>query len=277
MRIDAHQHFWQLGRFEYPWMPPEPSALRQDFLPERLERILKRNRFEGSVAVQATHSPGETRWLLDLAEANAFVRGVVGWVDLTDPRLGDTLDELQRRPRFKGVRHQVHDEPDDNWLLRADVLAGLGELARRGLPYDLLLRPQHLPCAPRVAERVPELRMVIDHIAKPAITAGLMEPWARDMETASKLPQVYCKLSGMITEADPKRWKADDLRPYVAHVMSLFGPDRLMFGSDWPVCTLAGTWKETLAAFTQSIGAQGMEAREKMLGETAQKFYRIEL
>jgi L-fuconolactonase len=275
MRIDAHQHFWQPGRFEYPWMPPEPSVLRQDFLPERLERILTRNRFEGSVAVQASHSLGETRWLLDLAEANEFVKGVVGWVDLTDRRLGDTLDELQRRPKFKGVRHQVHDEPDDDWLLRAGVLAGLGELARRGLPYDLLLRPQHLSCVPKIAERVPELRMVIDHIAKPLIATHVMEPWARDMETASKLPQVYCKLSGMITEADPKGWKADDLRPYVSHVMSLFGPDRLMFGSDWPVCTLAGTWKETLAAFTQSIGAQAMEAREKMLGETAASFYRL--
>src|SRR6266568_9157960 len=212
-------------------MPPEPSVLRQSFLPDLLRRILERNRFEGSVLVQANTLLAETHWLLDLAEANEFVRAVVGWVDLTDPQLGRVLDELQKRPKFKGVRHPVQDEADDNWLLRAGVLAGLAELARRGLPYDLLLRPRHLPLVPRVAERVPELRMVIDHIAKPPIAAQSMTPWARDIEAAAALPQVYCKLSGMITEADPKGWKAEHLRPYVTHVMRIFGPDRLMFGS----------------------------------------------
>jgi L-fuconolactonase len=261
-----------MGYLEYPWIP---STLRQDFLPDLLEPILVRNRFEGSVVVQAATLLDETRWLLELAEASEFIRGVVAWVDLTDPGLGGVLDELQRHPKFKGVRHPVHDEADEGWLLRPDVLAGLAELARRGLPYDLLLRPQHLPHVPRIADKVPELRMVIDHIAKPLIAAQVMEPWARDTEAAAKLPQVYCKLSGMITEADPKSWKAEHLRPYVSHVMRVFGPDRLMFGSDWPVCTLAGTWKETLAAFTQSIGAQPVEVREKLLGETAQKFYRI--
>lgn len=276
MRIDAHQHFWDLDRFEYAWMPPAPSVLRQTFLPDRLARILTRNRFEGSVLVQANTRLAETRWLLDLSEANEFIRAVVGWVDLTEPRLGDTLDELQRRPKFKGVRHPVHDEPDENWLLRPDVLRGLEELARRGLPYDLLLRPPHLPQIPRIAERAPDLRMVIDHIAKPRIAARVLEPWARDLEEAARLPQVYCKLSGMITEADPLSWKPDHLRPYVDHVMRIFGPDRLMFGSDWPVCMLAGTWKEALSAFTQCIGAQPIEIREKLLGETARAFYRIE-
>jgi L-fuconolactonase len=276
MRIDAHQHFWDLDRFEYAWMPPAPSVLRQTFLPDRLARILARNRFEGSVLVQANTLLAETRWLLDLSEANEFIRAVVGWVDLTDPRLGEILDEFQNRPKFKGVRHPVHDEPDENWLLRPDVLAGLSELALRGLPYDLLLRPQHLPLVPHIAERVPDLRMVIDHIAKPPIAAQVFEPWARDMEVAAQLPQVYCKLSGMITEADPKSWKAEHLRPYVGHAMRIFGPDRLMFGSDWPVCMLVGTWKEALAAFTQSIGMQPIEVREKLLGETAQRFYRIE-
>jgi len=275
MRIDAHQHFWDLDRFDYAWMPPEPSVLRQSFLPDRLARILTRNRFEGSVLVQANTMLAETRWLLDLAEANELIRAVVGWVDLTDPHLGAVLDELQNRPKFKGARHPVQDEADDEWLLRADVLAGLAELARRGLPYDLLLRPQHLPLIPRIADRVPELRMVIDHIAKPPIAAQVMEPWARDIEEAAKLPQVYCKLSGMITEAERKSWKTEQLKPYVAHVMQIFGPDRLMFGSDWPVCMLAGTWKEAFAAFTQSIGPQPMETREKLLGGTARNFYGI--
>src|SRR5258708_9080204 len=171
MMIDAHQHFWDLSRFEYSWMPPEPSVLRQTFLPDRLARILARNRFEGSVLVQANTLLAETRWLLDLSEANEFIRAVVGWVDLTAPHLGAVLDELQKRPKFKGVRHPVHDEADDNWLLRPEVLRGLEELARRGLPYDLLLRPRHLPLIPRIAESVPELRMTIDHIPKPQIAA----------------------------------------------------------------------------------------------------------
>ena len=275
MRIDAHQHFWDISRFEYSWMPPEPSVLRQTFLPDRLERILTRNRFEGSVLVQANTILAETHWLLDMANANDFIRAVVGWVDLTDPLLGSVLDDLQKNPKFKGVRHPVQDEPDDRWLMRADVLAGLGELARRGLPYDLLIRPPHLPLVPVIAERVPDLRMVIDHIANPPITAQMLEPWNRDMAVAARLPQVYCKLSGMITEADPNSQMAEQLRPYVSHVMQVFGADRLMFGSDYPVCMLAGTWKEALAAFTQSIGAQPIEVREKLLGGTAQRFYGI--
>lgn len=276
MRIDSHQHFWDIDRFEYSWMPPEPSVLRQTFLPDRLARILTRNRFEGSVLVQANTLLAETRWLLDLAESNEFIRGVVGWVDLTDSKLGGVLDELQKRPKFKGVRHPVQDEPDDNWLVRPDVLSGLAELARRGLPYDLLLRPEHLKLVPRIAEHAPDLRMVIDHIAKPKIADQVMEPWARDMEAAAQLPQVYCKLSGMITEDDPKGWKPSHIQPFVSHVFRIFGPDRLMFGSDWPVCLSTGTWKEALAAFTQTIGAQRIEIREKLLGETAARFYGLQ-
>jgi len=157
------------------------------------------------------------------------------------------------------------------------VLGGLAELARRGLPYDLLLRPRHVGLVPRIAKRVPELRMVIDHLAKPPISAQVMEPWARDREEAAGFPQVYCKLSGMITEAGPKRWRSGALRPYVAYALRNFGPDRLMFGSDWPVCLAAENWKEALAAFTQAIRQQPIEAREKLLGETAASFYRIGL
>jgi len=273
MRIDAHQHFWDIHRLQYPWMHTGESPLRRNYLPPDLEPILKRNRFDGSVVVQANVVLEETHWLLELAGQHDFIRGVVGWVDLTDPRVGATLDELQRDRKFKGVRHLVHDEPDVNWLLREDVVRGLGELARRGIPYDLLLRPPHLPLVPRLCEGVPDLRMVIDHMAKPPIAAQRMDGWAADMESAAKIPQVWCKLSGMITEADPRGWKAEHLRPYVQHVVSLFGPDRLMFGSDWPVCTLAGTWKEVLAAFTQSIGPQPVGVREKLLGETAAAFY----
>lgn len=276
MRIDSHQHFWQLGRFAYPWMPPEPSPIRQDFLPDVLGPVLRDNRMDGCVTVQATTEAGEAEWLLELADANPFILGVVAWVDLTDPRAGERLDELQRHPKFKGVRHPVHDEPDDRWLLRPDVLRGLEEMARRGLPFDLLLRPQHLPLVPELAERVPGLPLVIDHIAKPPIARREMEPWAASLEQASRIPHLHVKLSGMITEADLAHWSPEDLRPYIHHVFHCFPPDRLMYGSDWPVCKLANaTWKSTLAAFTQACGAIPSPARAAILGETAAHFYKL--
>jgi L-fuconolactonase len=275
MRIDAHQHFWDLTRLDYPWMPRE-SVLRKNYLPKDLAPILESNRFDGTVVVQANVVIEETWWLLDLAARYELIRGVVVWVDLTDPQVGHTLDSCQRHPKFKGIRHLVHDEPDVQWLLRDDVIRGLRELARRNIPYDLLLRPPHLPFIPKLAERVPELRMVIDHIAKPLIASRQMQPWARDMETVSKIPGMHCKLSGMITEADHGKWQSDDLRPYVQHVLSLFPPERLIFGSDWPVCLLAGTWKQMFAAFTQACGPIPSEQREQILGGTAARFYSLE-
>jgi L-fuconolactonase len=276
MRIDAHQHFWDITRFQYPWMTPGESPLRRNFLPRDLQPILQRNRFEGTVVVQANGILDETRWLLVLASEHEFIRGVVGWVDLTDPRVGATLDELQLHAKFKGVRHMVQDEPDVNWLVREDVLRGLGELARRAIPYDLLLHPRHLKLIPLLAKTVPELRMVIDHIAKPPIASGRLDGWAEDIAIAAQFPQVFCKLSGMVTEGDPHNWKAEHLRPYVEHVLSVFDADRLMFGSDWPVCLVAAdTWKQVLAAFTQAIGPQSEETREKLLGGTAARFYSL--
>ena len=275
MRIDAHQHYWDITRLDYPWMPPGPSALRQNSLPAELEPILETHRFDGSVVVQANVVMEETWWLLDLAGRHESIRGVVAWLDLTDPMLGRTLDICQLHPKFKGVRHIVHDEPDLRWLLRGDVLYGLRELASRDIPYDLLIRPPHLPLIPELAARVPGLRMVIDHIAKPPIASHEMEPWARDMETVAQIPGMHCKLSGMITEADLTSWNAGDLRPYVRHVLNLFGPDLLMFGSDWPVCRLAGSWKSVLAAFTQACGPLPQNEREKILGDTAVRFYKL--
>jgi L-fuconolactonase len=273
MRIDAHQHFWDIGRLNYSWMPSEPSPLRRNYLPSDLKPILDTHRFDGSVVVQAHHSLNETRWLLQLARENDFVKGVVAWADLTDPDLGKTLDELQRDPYFKGVRHLVHDEPDPRWLLRPDVLAGLAELERRGIPYDLLLRPIHLPLVEVLAEKFPALRMVIDHIAKPSISTGEYDNWARMMEAVFQLTNVCCKLSGMITEANWQTWSASDLRPYVTFVLQGFGPGRVMYGSDWPVCLLAGTWKQVLAACTQAMGPQPVEVREQILGGAAAQFY----
>jgi len=275
MRIDAHQHFWDIGKLNYPWMPPGESILRRNYLPEDLAPVLQQHRFDGTVLVQANIVMEETWWLLDLASQNELILGVVAWVDLTDERLGETLDRCQRHPKFKGVRHIVHDEPDVRWLLRPDVIRGLRELARRGIPYDLLLRPPHLPLIPELADKTPGLRMVVDHIAKPLIASHEREHWARDIETVAKIPGMHCKLSGMITEADHAHWTAEDLRPYVQHVLSVFEPERLMFGSDWPVCKLAGSWKQVLAAFTQACGPLPQTQRNKILGETAAAFYNL--
>jgi L-fuconolactonase len=275
MRIDAHQHFWDLSRLDYSWMPPGEGVLRRNYLPEDLWPILEENRFDGSVVVQANTVMEETWWLLELAKSHPFILGVVAWVDLTDENLPHVLDKLQRHPKFKGVRHLVHDEPDTRWLLRPDVLRGLKELARRGIPYDLLLRPVHLPLVPQLAMAVPELRMVIDHIAKPLIAAQRMDGWAEDIAAAARVPGLCCKLSGMITEADPAHVTGPALQPFVQHVMSVFQPERLMFGSDWPVCKLAGSWKVVLATFTQAIGPQSLEVRDHLLGDTAERFYRL--
>ncbi len=226
--------------------------------------------------MQATTVIEETHWLLDLAERHAFIRGVVGWVDLESPQLAQTLDTLQRRRKFKGVRHPVHDEAETDWLLRPAVINGLRELARRNIPYDLLMRPVHLPLIPRIAEAVPGLRMVLDHIGKPRIADQVFDNWCEDIAAAAKLSQLYCKMSGMITEADHENWTSADLTPYVEHILRSFNLERLMFGSDWPVCLLAGRWKQVLAAFTQSMGAQPVGVRERMLGLTAMEFYGLE-
>lgn len=258
-------------------MPPAPSPLRRNFLPPDLEPTLTQHSFDGSVVVQAAQVPAEATWLLNLAATHKSILGVVAWADLQDPNLGRTLDQLQRNPKFVGVRHIIHDEPDVLWMLRPAVIVGLKELESRRVPYDLLIRPAHLPYVPSLLEKVPDLAIVIDHIAKPHIKEGIFDGWAQDMERIAKHPKLYCKVSGMITEADPRSWKAEQLTPYVQHVLKLFGFDRLMFGSDWPVCTLAGTWKQVLAAFTQALGAQNVDERAKIMGSTAAKFYSLKL
>ena len=273
MRIDSHQHFWDLGAGDYFWMPKDHPVLSRNYLPADLWPIYERNLFDGSVVVQAAHNDAEADWLLGLAAAEERILGVVAWADLQSPSLGRRLDHLQKQGKFVGIRHIVHDEPDVNWLLRPAVIEGLRELARRGIPYDLLLKPPHIPVAIEVMERVPDLRCVIDHIAKPNIAQGQIEPWLEGMRALAQIPTMHVKLSGMITEAAVPGWKSADLAPYLKHVLALFGPQRAMFGSDWPVCLLAGSWKEVLAAFTQAVGPIPQAERNELVGDTAARFY----
>jgi L-fuconolactonase len=279
MRIDAHQHYWDTGAFDYGWAQAGLPALERPFLPGDLEPQLAAVGIDRTVVVQVLHTTEETAWLLDLARANPSIAGVVGWVDL-EARADDiegSLAGLRDDPRLVGIRHLVHEEPDVGWLTRPAVIRGLGVLERTGVPFDLLLRPAHLRHVPLLSERLPGLRMVVDHIAKPLIAARRMEPWATDVRAAAANPNVWCKLSGMITEADHAAWSPDDLAPYVEVALDAFGVGRLMYGSDWPVCTLAGSYGQVIGALRTVLGSidAGVEAR--LFGGSAAEFYGIEI
>ncbi len=273
--IDSHHHFWDLSRFDYEWMPPPPNILRRNYLPENLRPLLRATGFDRTIVVQAHKSVSEANFLLDLADAGDFVAGVVAWVDLTKPDVGDVLDELMERPKLVGIRHQVEDDPDDEWLTRDDSVRGLHEVAARGLAYDVLVKPRHLKYVPALAKKIPDLRMVVDHMAKPFIADGVMEPWATDIAAVAEFPGVYCKVSGMVTEADHASWTVEDLKPYVAHVMDCFGIDRLMWGSDWPVCLLAASYEQVFNAAQAAIGPLSESDRARLLGRNAIAFYRL--
>jgi L-fuconolactonase len=275
MRIDAHHHFWEIGRYTYPWMD-ESSRIWRHFGPTDFEPLLKEHRIDRSILVQTICSVPETRWFLELAERHEFLGGVVGWVDLADPDVSGTLEEFMRHPKFAGIRHPVHDELNARWLLRPDVQAGLGALERRKIPYDLLIRAEHLQLSLEVARKFPELPLVIDHVAKPDIRHQAWENWAPGMKALAECPNVCCKLSGMITEADGERWKPEDLKPYIRHVLDCFGPDRLMFGSDWPVCLLAGSYDRMMEALEVNVSDLKWKEREAIFGETAARFYQVQ-
>ena len=249
MIIDSHHHFWAPHPYKYPWMTEEFAPINSTFDQADLDVEMSRHDVSGSVVVQTYSSLGETLQFLELAATTPSLLGVVGWFDMLDPDIGNTIDTVLRgnHGRFLvGVRHQVHDEEDAKWLERKDVLHALGQIARRDLCFDLLIRPRELASALIVARRFPELTFVIDHIAKPEIRDQMWSPWAEGIAALAELPNVYCKLSGVITEADWSAWTLDQTRPYVAHCIDLFTPRRCMFGSDWPVCLLAGKYSDTL-------------------------------
>jgi L-fuconolactonase len=275
MLIDSHQHFWQLGRFDYPWMKSDNSVLYRDYLPAQLEPLLRENGVDKTVLVQASNSVAESRWLLQLADENSFIAGVVGWVDLIGDETDDYLREMTADPKFKGVRHLVESEPKDDWLGQREVLAGLKRLSAYDLCFDLLVHTRHLKHAKIVADRCPELRLAIDHLAKPPIARGEFDEWARELRPLAAYPNVYCKLSGLVTEANWSTWTADDLRPYVDYALDLFGAERLMFGSDYPVCLLAASYTRVLESFQELLRDLSASDSELIFGGNARMFYRL--
>ena len=274
--IDSHQHFWQVGRFDYPWMTPDLGVLYRDYLPADLAPILRSNGVEKAVLVQASNSVAESRWLLNLAGENSFVAGVVGWVDLTSVDVDAQLDELSTYPKFKGVRHLVESEPDDDWLVQPAVLSGLRRLATYGLSYDLLVHTRHLKYVPQVAERCPDLALVIDHLAKPPIAKNEIKEWSQALKPLASYLNIHCKMSGLVTEAKWTSWQINDLRPYVEFALESFGVDRLMFGSDYPVCLLAASYNRVLESFQEILKGLSVDDREKIFSKNAANFYRLD-
>ncbi|MCZ6795508.1 MAG: amidohydrolase family protein [Planctomycetota bacterium] len=277
--IDSHHHFWNIERFEYPWLQPKLGVLYRNYLPDDLRPHLERSGVQKTIVVQAQPKTAleETCWLLELADKEDFIAGVVGWMDLTESHVDQFLDMFASRPNLVGIRQLADADADADWQLRDDTLHGLEAVARHDLTYDLLLRPPQIMQVPVIAQRVPELKMVIDHVAKPPIKRGRQEEWLEGMKAAAALPNVYCKLSGLITEADWKHWKPEDLKPYVEKVVELFGFDRLMFGSDWPICLLAGSYERTHEALVEALDAFSDSERAKVFGETAMEFYGVDL
>ncbi len=271
--IDSHQHFWQVGRFDYPWM--SSGILCRDYLPVDLAPILQRNRVDQTILVQASNSAAESRWLLELAKTNNFIAGVVGWVDLMSPDVNAQLDELCADPKFKGVRHLVESEPADDWLVQPAVLSGLKQLSARGLSYDLLVHTRHLKYIPRVAESCHDLAFVIDHLAKPPIARNEIKEWSQGLQPLARYSNIYCKLSGLVTEANWSAWQIDDLRPFVDTALESFGPDRMMFGSDYPVCLLAASYDRVLDSFQEILKSLSVADRDKIFSQNAEEFYRL--
>jgi len=275
--VDSHQHFWDPAALRLPPFSPSSAVLARPYMPAELEELITMLGINGTVLVQGyPQTPETNRWYFSQANAAPFVRGVVAWIDLEDPaRAGAALDDLRKEPKFVGIRHVVEGEPDVGWIVREPVMESLGELTRQHVAFDMVVKPQHLENVLKVLDKVPHLPMVIDHIAKPNIAKGGSPGWAEHMAAIAKYPQVYCKLSGMVTEADWGRQKPTDLRLYVAHVVDVFGWDRVMYGSDWPVCLLASSYQGVWQALHEALGKISDEQHNKVFGANAIRFYRL--
>ena len=275
MRIDAHHHFWRYDPVEYDWIDNSMRTIRRDFLPEELSRELHMAGVNGVVSVQARQTLVETEWLLELAVQHLFIKGVVGWVELISENVGAELERFAANPKLKAVRHVVQGEPDDNFILREDFNRGIRELRRFRLAYDILIQERHLPQTIQFVDRHPNQVFVLDHLAKPRIKEGRLEPWSGNIRELARRPNVYCKISGLVTEADYTTWTEGQLRPYFDTVVEAFGPRRLMFGSDWPVCLVAsgyGRWHQLVASW---LGEFSAAEQERVLGGTAMETYKL--
>ena len=275
MDIDTHQHFWHYNSHEYLWMTGDMQTLKRDYMPPDLKPLLDANGVGGTVAVQARQGLNETESLLALADQYPFILGVVGWVDLQSPQVRDQLRRFAGHPKLVGVRHAVHDEPDDQFMLRPAFLHGLQALGEFDLVYDLLLYPRHLPVAAEVVRQFPRQRFVLDHIAKPFIKAGRLSPWDDDVRALARYDNVTCKVSGMVTEAAWRLWTAEDFKPYLDVVFDCFGSSRLMFGSDWPVCTLAADYHDVVGLVRDYLQAQPEDVRARVMGGNAIDTYHL--
>ena len=278
MIVDAHHHFWDPTRADYPWMTGELASIRRPFGPDDLAPLLAATGVDRTVLVQTRADVDETREFLATAASTSFIAGVVGWLDLTDPGIVESIAALREAPggdRLVAVRHQIHDEPDADWILRPEVLRGIRAVGEWGLAYDLLVRPRELRPSLAAVRALPSVRFVIDHLAKPRIRDGELQPWADLIAPFGELPNVWCKVSGMITEADWESWIPDDLVPYVRHVLGAFGTERLVFGSDWPVCLVAGSYQQVFDAARAALGEVAPADVERVFGQNAIEAYRL--
>jgi L-fuconolactonase len=276
MRIDAHHHFWKYDPIEYDWISEEMCVIRRDFLPADLKAEVEAAGIDGVVSVQARQTVAETQWLLKLAGENDFIKGVVGWVPLVSDEVAADLERFAQNPKLRAVRHVLQGEPDDRYMLRDDFNAGVRALRPFGLAYDVLIFERHLPQTIEFVDRHPDQIFVLDHVAKPRIKDGLFEPWNRNLRELARRENIYCKISGMVTEADWAKWDENTLRPYAYAVLEAFGPARTMFGTDWPVCLVASgyaQWVGTVERFASDLSA---DERKQLFGETAVKAYGLQ-
>lgn len=276
MILDAHHHLWRYSREEYGWISDEMRVLAQDFGVDELRASAGACGVIGSIAVQARQTVAETEWLLDLADADDFVHGVVGWAPLAAPDLRETLDRWANRGKLRGLRQVVQDEPDDAFILRDDFNRGVAEALRRGLAYDILIFARQLPAAIEFVDRHPNGRLVLDHIAKPSIADGGIEPWRSQLVELARRPNVACKISGVVTEADWSSWTPDSIRPYLDATLEAFGPRRLMFGSDWPVCLLATEYARWAEVVTDWAAPLSDDERASLFHGAATEAYQLE-
>ncbi len=274
-KIDAHHHLWKYSAAQYPWISENMGLLRRDFLIQDLMDVLDESDIDGVVTVQARQAMAETRWLLDLARSHDFIRGVVGWVALTDPKVEGDLEHLSTHAKLKSVRHVLHDEPDDFYILREDFNRGIKLLQGFGLRYDLLIFERHLPQTIQFVDRHPNQIFILNHIAKPRIRQGVISPWRENLTELARRENVFCKLSGLVTEASWQSWTEADFDPYLQIALTAFGPKRVIFGSDWPVILLGSSYKRWVNVVQRSISHLSEYEQERIFGKTATEVYRL--